>query len=145
MAVVVVVLAAVALFGYRAISKSNAEKARIEAIAQEKAAEQQRVADSIALAQIEAKRLADEQAAAEAVAVPPRYRVVYGVYELRSNVDVALKVIDKEFGEGSAQEHPFGAYTMVSLFESDDRSEAQNFLMENYDKYTDSWVYDSQR
>lgn len=131
-------------FAYTSISKSKAEKALIEQIAKEKALEQQRVADSIALAQVEAKRLAEE-AAANANSKGPRYRVVYGVYDLRSNVDVAIKKINKQFGEGSAHEYPFGGKTLVSMFESDNRAECQSFLMNNYETYYDAWVYDSEQ
>ncbi|MFI3281214.1 MAG: hypothetical protein R3Y44_04490 [Rikenellaceae bacterium] len=142
--IVIILFALAGYFAYNAISKSQAEKARIEAIAKEKAAEQQRVADSIALAQIEAKRLAEAEAAA-AQAVTPRYRVVYGVYKLRSNVDVAIKHINGQFGKDRAKEYPFEALTMVSMFESDSRNECQKFLMEYYDLYPDSWIHDSEQ
>ncbi len=143
---IIVIVAAILIgvggyFAYNAISKSKAEKAAIEAAAQKEAAEQQRVADSIALANVEAKQAAD---AAVQVATP-RYRVVYGVYKLRSNVDVALRHIDKEFGAGSAHEYPFRDRTLVSMFESNDRKECQRFLMTNYDTYPDTWIYDSEQ
>lgn len=128
-------------FGYNAASKAKAEKALIEQIAAQKAAEAQRKADSIALAQIEARKAAEAQAAMEAET--PRYRVVYGVYRLRSNVDVALRHIDAQYGAGRGKEYPHYDKTMVSMFESDNRRECQNFLMEYYDMYPDSWVYDS--
>ncbi len=145
--IIIIVLLLIALagfFAYTHIAEVNAEKAQIEAIAQRKAEEQRREADSIARAQAEAKRQAEAEAAA-AAAVPPRYRLVYGIYELRSNVDVAIALINKRHGEGSAKEYPFGARTMVSIIESDDRSVCQSFLMNNYDIYHDSWVYDSQQ
>ncbi len=140
---IVIVVALAGFFGYKAISKSKAEKATIEAAAAQRAAEQQRVADSIAVAQIETKRIAE--AAAVASTTSPRYRLVYGVYELRSNVDVAIAKINKLYGEGSAHEYPFGAYTLVSMFESNDRSECQRLLMKNYETFPDAWIYDSQR
>ncbi len=140
--IVLFIVAAGGYFAYTSIQKANAEKAEIERIAQERAVEQQRIADSIALAQIEAQRAAQEVVVVEE---PPRYRVVYGIYELRSNVDVAIKRINKEYGADQAHEYPFGTFTMVSMFESDSRQEAQNFLMENYDLYPDSWVYDSKQ
>ncbi|MFI3264682.1 MAG: hypothetical protein SNG38_05905 [Rikenellaceae bacterium] len=146
--IVIASLVAVIFIGYltiNSISKSNAEKARIEMIAKEKAAEQKRAADSVSRAQIEAKRIAEAEAKAAANKVPPRFRVVYGVYDLRSNVDVAIASINKRHGAGSAHEYPFGARTMVTIFESESRQECQKFLMENYDTYTNSWIYDAQQ
>ncbi len=143
-ALVVIAIAAGGYYAYDAHTKAAAEAARIAAVAAEKAAEQQRIADSIAMAEIEAKRLADAEAAL-LVDATPRYRVVYGVYELRSNVDVAIKYINAQYGANSAHEYNFGAYTMVSMFESDDRAECQKFLMEYYDLYPDAWVYDSEK
>lgn len=142
---IIVILAIVGgYFGYSYGKKAKEEKAQIEAIAKQRASEQQRIADSIAVAQIEARRMADAQKAAESQK-PPRYRVVYGVYSLRSNVDVAIKKINKQFGDGSAHEYPFTGLTMVSMFESDDRAECQRFLMENYDEYSETWVHDSEQ
>ncbi|MFR9523203.1 MAG: hypothetical protein SNH94_01355 [Rikenellaceae bacterium] len=144
--IIILVVAAVLVggyFAYNSVSKAKAEKARIEAIAKEKAIEQQRIADSIALAQIKAQRRA--QAEADAVVVAPRYRVVYGVYELRSNVDVAIKHINGQFGADRGQEYPYGALTMVTMFESDSRNECQQFLMEYYELYPDTWIHDSEQ
>ncbi len=131
--------------GYYFYDKGQKESAQIEATARAEAAEQQRVADSIAMAELEARRMAEAEAALLASQVTPRYKVVYGVYELRSNVDVAIKHINAQYGEDRGQEYPFGSYTLVSMFESDDRAEAQEFLMEYYELYPDSWVYDSQQ
>ncbi len=140
----IVILAVGGYFAYDSANKAKAEEARIAAIEQLRLAEQQRAADSIAMAQMEAKRLADAEAALLA-AKTPRYRVVYGVYELRSNVDVAVVNINAQYGKDRAQEYPFGSYTMVSMFESDTRSECQDFLMEYYDLYPDAWIYDSEQ
>ncbi len=142
-AIIVLLIAVGGYFAYNAISKSNDEKRAIEAIAAKKAAEKQRAADSIALAQIETQKAADAQAAAKQQT--KRYRVVYGVYKLRSNVDEAIRHINKRFGEGSANEYPHGARTLVSMFESDNRNECQRFLMSNYDTYPDTWIYDSEQ
>ncbi len=135
--------AVIGFFAQRCSSKSKAEKARIEAIAQEKAQEQQRIADSLALAEAEANRLAEAETAAADTS--PRYRVVYGVYTLRSNVDVAIKRINAKYGNGRAKEYPFGEKTLVSMFESESRSECQKFLMEYYELYPDTWIYDSKQ
>ncbi|MFI3324031.1 MAG: hypothetical protein SNI45_06345 [Rikenellaceae bacterium] len=143
-ALVVILLAVGGYLGYTSYSEAQAEKALIEAAAREKAAEQQRVADSIAMAQMEARRLAEAEAALLA-AKTPRYRVVYGVYRLRSNVDVAIENINAQYGDDRGQEYPYGPCTMVTMFESDDRDEAQAFLMEYYDLYPDAWVHDSEQ
>ncbi len=143
--IVVVLVLAGAAYGYYEYDKAQKEKARMEAIAREKAAEQQRVADSIALAQVEARRLAEAEAALLASQATPQYKVVYGVYDLRSNVVEALKHINAQFGEGRGHEYDFGSYTLVSMFESEDRAECQKFLMEYYDLYPDSWIYDAEQ
>ncbi|MFR9504440.1 MAG: hypothetical protein SNH73_08370 [Rikenellaceae bacterium] len=139
-AVVIIFIAVCGYFTFNSIKESNEEKARIAQIAAEKASEQRRIADSIALAQTEAKRAADA-ALAVAPNQAPRFMVVYGVFEVRSNVDAAIATINKQFGNGSAHEYPYGRYTLVSMFESEVRSECQNFLMANYSTYPDAWVY----
>ncbi len=143
--IILILIAAGCYFGYRSISASKAEKAQIEAIAQAKAAEQQRVADSIALAHAEAQRAAEANIIASKDN-SPRYKVVYGIYELRSNVDVAIAHINAKYGANAAHEYPFrNGLTLVSMFESNDRSECQKFLMRDYEEYPDMWVYDSQQ
>ncbi len=146
--VIIVLLLLLLVAGYfifTRVKASQAEKAQIEAIATEKAAEQQRVSDSINLAQIEARRIAELEAAQEASSSGLRYRVVFGVFERRSNIDNAYTTIAKIPNSHGAKEYPFGARTMVSMFESDNRRECQDFLMTNYNDYPDSWVYDSQQ
>ncbi len=137
--IAVVVLLIGGYFIYSNISESRAEAARIEAEAEAKIKEAQRVADSIKIANLEAQRLAEEAAK---VVEPLRYRWVYGVFAEQSNVDNAVKFINSTFGEGTAKCYPFGACTLVSMFESNNRAECQRLLMDNYDTYPDSWIYE---
>ncbi|MFI3332816.1 MAG: hypothetical protein SNI51_05970 [Rikenellaceae bacterium] len=143
--IILLLLLVVGYFISTKVKETQAEKARIETIARERAAEQQRVADSINLAQIEARRLQELEASEAASNSGLRYKVVFGVFELRSNIDNAHTTIAKIPNSHEAKEYPLGTRTLVSMFESDNRQECQNFLMTNYNDYPDSWVYDSQQ
>ncbi len=139
-AIVAILLIIGGFFLISNINNSRAEKARIEAEASAKAKEAQRVADSIKIANLEAERLAAE---AEVESEKPlRFRWVYGVFSEQGNVDRAVRDINRTFGEGRAKCYPYGACTLVSMFESDDRAECQRLLMNNYDTYPDSWIYE---
>ncbi len=144
-AIILLLLIAVGYFIFTSVKASKQEKARIEAIARTKAMEQQRIADSVNLAEIEARRAQELLESESATTLGARYKVVYGVFELRSNVDNAIKNIPKIAGSHPAKEYPLGTKTMVSMFESDDRQECQRFLMANYDNFPDTWIYDSQQ
>ena len=71
-----------------------------------------------------------------------RFRVVYGVFENRSNINRAIERINKQFGDGSARTYRYGAYTLVSIFEADNRDECQAFLMRNRSEYPDTWIHE---
>ncbi len=71
-----------------------------------------------------------------------RYRVVYGVFSSQANIKRAIRDINAKFGDDSAHTYRFGNYTMVSMFESNDRQECQRFLMRNLEQYPDTWVHE---
>lgn len=135
-----IVIAAGGYYLYNYIAERNAEAARIEAQEVARVKEAQRLADSIRLAEQEARKAAESAVVVEQVAP---YRVVYGVFRDKRNADRALVTINKRFGEGSARALDFAGYTLVSMYESESRAACQNFLMANYDEFPDSWVYES--
>lgn len=137
-AVVIVILAG-AYFAYRCIEERKAEAAAIEAAELARVKEAQRVADSIRVAELEARQAAEVEVVEE---IAP-YRVVYGIFREKSNADRALVDIDSRFGKGSARAIEFASYTLVSMFEAESRAECQSFLMENYDEFPDTWIYES--
>ncbi len=137
---VAIIIAAGGYYLYNYIAERNAEAARIEAQEMARVKEAQRLADSIRLAEQEARKAAESAVVVEQVAP---YRVVYGVFRDKRNADRALVTINKRFGEGSARALDFAGYTLVSMYESESRAACQNFLMANYDEFPDSWVYES--
>ncbi|MFI3286799.1 MAG: hypothetical protein R3Y08_09135 [Rikenellaceae bacterium] len=146
--IILIILLLLGVVGYyigKQVKRAKVEKAHIEAVAQAKAAEQQRIADSVNLVKIEAVKAQERLDVATTAAQGARYKVVYGVFDLRSNVENAFKNIPKIAGSHEPKEYPFNNKTLVSMFESDDRGECQTFLMTNYDNYPDTWIYDSQQ
>ncbi len=79
----------------------------------------------------------------EPVVRPTMYGVTYGVYSTPENVARSKGEIAKIFGNSvEITTYPYYTKTVVIIFESESRREAQNFLNTNYDIISDSWVYE---
>ncbi len=79
----------------------------------------------------------------EPVVKPIIYGVVYGIYSTPENVARAIKEVESKFGGNyEAKTHPYSTKTVVTLFESESKREAQRFLNNNYDIMDESWVYE---